>query len=78
MFAGVNEHDTPRHPELSVARLYKLIKEDVALLRYLPDPPEAKANVFFNESNYKCSKKFLWLVIATLRPDFASTLLNDA
>lgn len=75
----VTNHETPRHPEFSVPKLWLLIKADHGLTRYLPDcPVKVMPDGSRVDRPYETNKKFLWDVIANLRPDFASRIIREA
>ena len=63
------------YPELSVEKVYNLIKSDQALLSYLPDLPKAIDDTF---RRFTCDRKFFWSVIATLRPTFYEQVMEQA
>ena len=57
----------PNHPELSVANLYELFKEDAVVMAHLPDMGKKK-----------CPKDYLWRVLATLRPEWTQKVIDEA
>ena len=74
----VAQGKAPTYPELSVEKLWRMVNKDVALCKYLPDPPVVDPlNPPAVAPKYHCDKTFIWKVIETLRPDMAESLIQQ-
>ena len=77
--AAVSQGKVPTYPELSVNKLWLMVKADVAIRQFLPDPVSVDpANPPAVAPKYHCDKTFIWKVIEALRPDMAKSLLLQA
>ena len=57
-----------------------MLKKDKVLLKYLPDEPELPADSMDTGASivYRCDKKFFWVVLHTLRPDWTNKLIRES
>ena len=67
----VRRTETPSFNEITVKKLYELVSGDLQVMSYLPTWKGFKPR-------HQPEKDFVWSIIATLRPEFAYSLVQSA